>query len=336
MADAINAPTAPTAQPTTAPTGAIEKGKVLVTGASGFVGGYVVRELVARGYEPVCLVRHLDRLGHSLPQEQRSRLRGVVGDVLNHDALAKAAHDCAACIHLIGIIEEKPLHGQTFQRMHVDATRAVLAACAEAGIRRYVHMSALGTRPHAVSRYHQTKWEAEELVRASRLDWTIFRPSLIHGPDGEFMRMMKFFSTSKIRQPVMPYFGSGNALIQPVSVRDVAMLFVRSLTMPETVAQVYELGGPERLTWKELYDACAIAITGRRRIKVPVPVPIARLVATFVMPLTPRLLVPYKFNVGQVQMSQEDSICNIGPIEKAFGTQLRDFRTELSQYADML
>src|SRR5690606_9197191 len=134
--------------------------------------------------------------------------------------------------------------------------------------RRYIHMSALGTRPDAVSRYHQTKWEAEEIVRGSELDWTIFRPSLIHGPDGEFMRMMKFFCTSRVRQPVMPYFGSGNTLIQPISVRDVATIFVRALTLPATIRQTYELGGPERFTWKELYDVCALAIIGRTRRKV--------------------------------------------------------------------
>jgi NADH dehydrogenase len=205
-----------------------------------------------------------------------------------------------------------------------------------AGIKRYVHMSALGTRPDAVSRYHQTKWDAEQIVRASPLAWTIFRPSLIHGPRGEFMQMMKFFSTSKVRQPVMPYFGRGTTMIQPVDVRDVATLFVKALRLPETIGQVYELGGPERFTWKDLYDVCATAIAGHKRAKVSVPVPLAKIIARTVMPLTPRLLVPYKFNVAQVQMSQEDSICNITPVERTFGIRLRDFRTELAQYADML
>jgi NADH dehydrogenase len=162
------------------------------------------------------------------------------------------------------------------------------------------------------------------------------RPSLIHGPEGEFIQMMKFFSTSKVRQPVMPYFGRGTALIQPVSVRDVATVFVKALGQPETVGQVHELGGPERFTWKELYDVCARAFTGRTRIKVPVPVLAAKLAAITVMPQLPRLLVPYRFNVAQVQMSQEDSICNHAVIETAFHIKLRDFREELGQYADLV
>ncbi len=315
---------------------AIEKGKVLVTGGTGFVGSYVVRELVARGYEPVCLVRHADRLGRQLPPEQRSWIRSVAGDVFDADALARSADGCAAAIHLIGIIEERRLTGQTFERLHVDATRAVVQACRAAGVARYVHMSALGTRADAVSAYHRTKWTAEQIVRELAPAWTIFRPSLIHGPEGEFMQMMKFFSTSRVRQPVMPYFGSGTTMIQPVSVRDVAAIFVRALKTPASIGQVYGVGGPERLTWKELYDACAVAITGHTRIKVSVPVPLARLIAATIMPLTPRLLVPYKFNASQVQMSQEDSTCNPTTVEKTFDIRLRDFRTELNAYADMI
>ncbi len=325
--------TAPAATPEPA---AVTGGKVFVTGGTGFVGGYVVRELVTKGYEPVCLVRDPDRLGRRLPEEQRAKIRHVQGDVFDTAALDRAATGCQAAIHLIGIIEEKRLHGQTFRRVHVEGTRLVVDACVRAGIGRYAHMSALGSRPDAISEYHQTKWVAEEIVRGSPLLWTIFRPNIIHGPEGEFMRMMKFFSTSKVRLPVMPYFGSGTALVQPVSVRDVAACFVKCLSMPETIGQVYELCGPERFTWKELYDVCAMAIAGHRRIKVSLPVPVAKIVARIIMPITPSLLVPYKFNVGQVQMSQEDSICDHAQIEKTFQIKLRDFRTELSQYADQI
>ncbi len=329
--DTTPAETAPAPEPTNR----VESGKVLVTGGTGFVGGHVVRELVARGYEPVCLVRNPDHLGHTLPKEQRSRLRGIAGDILNPDALARAARGCTAAIHLVGIIEERRLLGRTFQRLHVDATQNVVNACAQAGVLRYVHMSALGTRPDAVSAYHQTKWAAEQIVRGSSLAWTIFRPSLIHGPDGEFMQMMKFFATSR-RQPLMPYFGRGTNLLQPISVRDVAAVFVKSLAMPETIGQVYELGGPDRFTWKELYDVCARTIAGSPRLKVSVPVFAAKLAASTVIPLVPRLFMPYKFNVSQVQMSQEDSVCNPAVVEKTFGIRLRAFREELEQYADLL
>jgi uncharacterized protein YbjT (DUF2867 family) len=309
--------------------------RVFVTGASGFVGQHVVSELLGQGYAPICLVRSRERLMRLLPEEQWSRVLVIEGDILDPAAAAEAAAGCAAAIHLVGIIEEKPRTGQTFTRMHVDATRAVVEACKACGVARYAHMSALGARPDAPSRYHQTKWQAEELVRHSGLAWTIFRPSLIHGPDGEFMRMMKFFSTS-LRSPVMPYFGDGRRLLQPVSGLDVAQVFAGALALPQTIGQVYELGGPERLTWRELYDACALAITGHKRLQVPVPVPLARLLAIAVMPLAPSFLVPYKFNVDQVIMSQEDSVCDPRPVEELFGISLRSFLRELSSYADRI
>jgi uncharacterized protein YbjT (DUF2867 family) len=307
-------------------------GKVLITGASGFVGGYVVRELLNRGYEPVCLARDTGAAARRFPAELAGRCLFVAGDLFEASTLAEAAHACRAAIHLVGIIDEHPDRDQTFERIHIEGTRCLIDACISAGVERYVHMSALGSRPNAVSRYHQTKYEAEMAVRGSPVNWTIFRPSLIHGPEGEFMRMMKFFCTS-LRQPVMPYFGSGNARLQPVSVRDVAACFVSCLSRPATIRQVYELGGLDRYTWREFYDVCAEILAGHRRVKMPVPVLLAKCLARTVVPLTPSFLMPYKFSVDQIQMSQEDNICDIGPVEREFGLKLRDFRIELAEYA---
>ncbi len=148
--------------------------------------------------------------------------------------------DCDAAIHLVGIIEEKPSKDITFEKMHVDATRRVLDAAKAVGVERYVHMSALGTRPDAVSDYHKTKWHAEELVRASGLTYTIFRPSMIHGPRGEFMKQAASWAKGKAAPFVfMPYFGfgplgtGGSGKVQPVYVKDVAKVFVDALTNPK-------------------------------------------------------------------------------------------------------
>lgn len=332
----------------------VPAGRVLVTGATGFVGRYVVRELIARGYSPACLARDPEKVRSLLGADLASRAVAVRGDLFDAGALARAAEGCSAVIHLVGIILQRRLTGQTFRRIHVEGTRRVVAAAVRAGIRRYVHMSALGSRPDAPAEYHRTKWQAEQIVRQSGkpsphalsttvearpgggLDWTIFRPSLIHGPDGEFMQMMKFFCTSRLRQPFMPYFGSGQARVQPIDVRDVAACFVKVLVLPETIGRAYNLVGPERFTWKELYDVCALTLTGRKRLKLSVPVGAARLAARTIVPLLPSLLVPFKFDADQVLMSQEDSIADARIIEQTFGLRLRDFRTELSRYADLL
>lgn len=319
---------------------------VLVTGASGFVGRYVVRELIARGYGVVALVRDPVRMHRAVPDVMPSQMTLVQGDLHDADALRRAAGLSRATIHLVGIIFDRILRKQTFQRIHVEGTRHTLNAAVNAGHARFLFMSALGARADAVSEYHRTKWQAEEMVRNSGVAWTIFRPSIIHGPDGEFMRLMKTFVTFRpvwhfgvIPQfvPVIPYFGSGENRVQPVSVKDVAHCFVASIDKPETFRRVYELGGPQTFTWKELYAACRELIPGACRFKPMLgqPVPLARLLARTLM-RTPLLPLSLRFNVGQVQMSQEDSVCDIRPVEEAFGIRLRDFRFELSQYADLI
>ncbi len=311
---------------------------VLVTGASGFVGGHVVRELVGRGFTAICLVRDEAKLAARLGPLESEAIVPVQGSVFNEQDLARCLEHADAAIHLVGIITESGGANQTFHRVHVEATRSVVKACEAAGVRRYVHMSALGTRPgeFEVSPYHQTKWQAEQAVRDSELDWTIFRPSLIHGPDGEFMQMMKYFATPSLRQPVMPFFGEGRSRVQPVHVKDVARCFVRALESDDTIHGEYELGGSEVYTWSELYDVCARAIHGKPRKTVSIPVPAAKFVARYLMPLLPASLVPYKFDVGQVMMSQADSVCDTTPAEHSFDIKMRPFRTELIRYADQI
>ncbi len=313
------------------------KGKrVMVTGGSGFVGRHVVRELLRRGHTPVCLVREPGRLLGSLPAAAQLRVETVSGTLSDRDALAQAASGADAVIHLVGIILETMR--QSFRKVHVEGTQAVVSATRGAGVKRYVHMSALGTRPNAVAPYHRTKYEAEQIVRGSGLDWTIFQPSIIHGPDGEFMQLMKAFVKPKPQYGpliAMPYFGSGEGKLQPVSVKDVAHVFVAALDTPASIGQTYGLGGPEVYSWKELYALCSEAIRGRVKRQMSVPIPIAKLLAVTVMktPLVPKLL---KFNRGQIAMAQEDSVCDRKPVEETFGIKLRPFREELFEYADMI
>ncbi|MBX3395005.1 MAG: complex I NDUFA9 subunit family protein [Phycisphaerae bacterium] len=317
--------------------------RVFVTGASGFVGSAIVRELVSRGHKAVCLLRDRQRFVGGLRDISVDRIETVNGDLFDAAALSAGVAGADAVIHLVGIITEDRLRGQTFSRIHTEGTQRVVEATCAAGVRRYVHMSALGVRPDAVSTYHKTKWAAENIVRKSGLDWTIFRPSLIHGPGGEFMRMMKVFVCDAMVPalgfipspfPVIPYFGDGQNRLQPVSVKDVAHCFVAALSKPETIGKSYELGGANALSWKELYRDCRELIPGAKAWKpmVGLPVSVANLVASTIMktPLLPKML---RFNVGQVQMSQEDSVCDITPVEQAFGIRMRDFRSELAAYA---
>lgn len=301
--------------------------RVFVTGSSGFVGSSVVQELLARQYEVVALSRSKDVPGAKV----------IRADIFDHNALVHGITGCAAIIHLIGIISEIPSRGITFQRMHIDATRSILNAAVVAGATQYTHISALGARPNAVAAYHQTKFAAEELVRASPMDWNILRPSMIHGPGGEFMRMEAAWARRR-RPPYlfMPYFGAGllglagAGRIQPLYVKDVARALVDSLQNPLARRQIYELGGPEQMTWPRMHHIASRAIVGRKRPAIPIPAWYAK----FLTRLIPRTLLP--FNQDQVIMSQEDNTCDLTRFRRDFQWEPAEFAATLHKYAGQL
>jgi len=140
------------------------------------------------------------------------------------------------------------------------------------GLELLAQMSALGTRPHAVSRYHQSKWAGEEIVRESGLDWTIFRPSIIYGPKDHFVNL---FARLARFSPVLPVIGRGQGKLQPVPVSDVAAAFVKCLAEPRSVGQVFDLCGRDILTFTEALDEI-LAVTGRKRWKAHLPFGLAR------------------------------------------------------------
>jgi NADH dehydrogenase len=301
-------------------------GRVLVTGASGFVGSAVVEALLARGYGVNALVNH--RALH----ETSANIRVIKGNLFDTAAVDDGVRDADAVIHLVGIIMEKPSKGITFERIHFEGTKAIVDAAARNGVKRYLHMSALGSRPNAVSRYHQTKFLAEQYVRASPLDWTIFRPSLIHGPRGEFMQMeAKWARSSAPPFVAMPYFGGKKAgRLQPVFVNDVARGFVDALEKAQTIREIYPLGGPDVLSWPELHRTCAQAIVGHRRWVLSMPVWLAK----FATCVTPPALLP--FNRDQVIMSQEDNTADLAKFKADFGWEPVHFAPTLKEYASKL
>jgi nucleoside-diphosphate-sugar epimerase len=307
-------------------------GRVFVTGGSGFVGSAVIDALLARGYGVNALVNRRQLTGR--PQDA---VRSIKGGLFDPAALDEGIAGAEAVVHLVGIIMERPSRGVTFERIHFEGTRAVVDAALRNGVRRYVQMSALGVRPDAVSTYHKTKYRAEQYVRASGLDWTIIRPSLIHGPGGEFMRMEANWARRKAPPFLfMPYFGAGPfgrggaGMLQPVHVDDVARAFVDSLANPKTIGEVYPLGGPDRLTWPQLHRTCARAVVGRERRVIALPAWYAKLLTAVV----PRALLP--FNRDQVIMSHEDNTCDLTKFRRDFGWDPRPFEPTLSEYAAKL
>ena len=241
---------------------------VLVIGGAGFVGRYIVNELVGRGCRVLVPSRRRDKAKHLIMLPTCDVVEASVHDDAALETLIEGRD---AVVNLVGI-----LHGSEaqFEQAHCGLTRRVLAACARARVRRYLHMSALGADPNGPSMYQRSKGRAEQAVRESKLAWTIFRPSVIFGAEDSFLNM---FARLAAIAPVLP-IGGAEVKFQPVWVEDVSRAFVNSLDNEVTIGRSYELCGPKVYTLRELVKFAAEA-AGHRRPVVALPDGIARLQA---------------------------------------------------------
>ncbi|HEU0265433.1 MAG TPA: complex I NDUFA9 subunit family protein [Geobacterales bacterium] len=287
--------------------------KVFLSGGSGFVGSHVQRELLARGHRVRLLV-------HRHGGAKDERVETVEGDVTDAATVAQGMRGCDAAINLVGIIREFPGRGVTFERLHVAATDNMVEGAKAAGINRYLQMSALGSRPDATTAYHRSKYRAEEIVRRSGLEWTIFRPSLIYGNGDAFVSMLAGYMR---RLGMVPVIGDGNYRLQPIQAVDVARCFALALEKPESIGGTLELCGPEQLRYNELLDAIAEKLGVRVR-KIPNPVMLLRLV----VPVLERFSF-FPLTSDQMTMLLEENICS-SPWPELFGLRPTSFRKGIS------
>jgi uncharacterized protein YbjT (DUF2867 family) len=240
---------------------------ILVTGGSGFVGGHVVHELRGRDLPVRGLVRD-PRHGSKLAA-WGSEL--VQGDMTDPDSLRRAADGVETVVHLVAIRQGRE---RDFQRIMVDGTRDLLAAASAAGVRRFVHMSALGTSEQTkdLVPYYRAKWEMEERVRAAGIPFVIFRPSFVFARDGG---ILPTFAKLARYSPVTPITGSGKQRIQPIWADDVAVYFGEAVARDDLRGNTFELGGPDAVTWNELW-ARLKRVLGQRRPSIHVPMAVMR------------------------------------------------------------
>jgi uncharacterized protein YbjT (DUF2867 family) len=276
---------------------------ILVTGGSGFVGGHVVHELRRRNLSVRCLVRDA---------RKASKLASwgcelVEGDVTDPVSLRDAVAECDSVIHLVAIRQGRE---EQFRRVMVQATRDLVAAAEAAGVGRFVHMSALGTSEETkdLVPYYRAKWEAEEMVRASRLTYIIFRPSFIFGSDGG---ILPTFTKLARLTPVTPIIGSGRQRIQPIWADDVAEYFAEAVARDGVTGRLFELGGPDVVSWNEFWSRLK-RVRGIRRPSIHVPVGVMRVNALLTerlpgnIPLTRDLLTMLEH--GDNVVSSDDAV----------------------------
>ncbi|MBI3057121.1 MAG: complex I NDUFA9 subunit family protein [Betaproteobacteria bacterium] len=259
----------------------MEFNNVCVIGGSGFVGRHVVHLLSAQGMNVTVPTRNRERAKELI---LLPTVDVVEADVHDAAALAQLTRGMDAVINLVGVLHDA--RGERgFQQAHVELPRKVIAACRANGVRRLLHMSALGADASGPSKYLRTKGAAEALVRASGLDWTVFRPSVIFGREDKFLNLF----AALLRFAPVVFLASPSARFQPVFVEDVARAFVRSLADPSACGKSYDLCGPRVYTLRELV-ALVGAITGHRRPIIGLNAPLSYLQA-LVLELLPGKLM---------------------------------------------
>ena len=236
--------------------------KVLVTGATGFVGPKVANAIVDAGHE----VRVLERKPGSWSKAGIRCQEAVQGDMTDADSLRRAVAGVETVVHLVAIRQGRP---EAFERIMTQGTRDLVAAARDAGVGRFVLMSALGTSEETkdVVPYYAAKWNMERAVEASGIPYVIFRPTFIFGRDGG---ILPTFAKLARLAPVTPITGSGEQRIQPIWIDDVAAFFARSVDREGVENETFVLGGPDVVSWNEFWERLKRTL-GKSRPSVHMP-----------------------------------------------------------------
>lgn len=272
---------------------------VTVFGGSGFVGRHVVAELAKRGYRVRAAVRRPDLAGYLQPMGVVGQVMPVQANLRYPQSVARAVEGADAVVNCVGLLA--PTGAQTFDAIHVDGARAIAKAAREAGVARLVQISAIGANRDSKANYARTKREGEEAALADFKNTVILRPSIVFGPEDEFFN--RFAALARM-SPFLPAIGGGKTKFQPVYVADVAAAVANVIDGAGAPGSVYELGGPEVLSFKALLER-TLDYTGRERILLPMPFWMAKLQAALTWPL-PNSLRP--ITVDQVRLLASDNV----------------------------
>lgn len=297
---------------------------ILVTGGTGLVGKHLVGALLKKGYAVRCLVRSPKKAGEVLP----AGVELVRGEINDTGSINKACQGVDRVIHLVAIIRERD--DQSFERINVEGTLNLVIAAGQAGVKHFIHMSALGACDNSRYKYAYSKWRGEEAVRQSGLNWTILRPSVIYGSGFNFFdRMIQ--SLQMFPKPFVPVPGRGRTLFQPISVEDVVRCLLRICENPGMSGRVIEIGGPEHLSYAQMLDRL-LECLGEKRYKLYVPMPLMRLV----VPLMGSILRDPPVTPVELKQMDLDNITDIDAVESIFGFKPKALHNGLKYLAGRL
>ena len=292
---------------------------IFISGGTGFIGSHSARRLIEAGHQ-VRLLRDKGA-GHAkdLASEQTSF---VDGNILEPGSLSGLMEGCDAAINFVGIIMEV---GQaTFERIHVQGLRNLVEEAKRSDVKRFIHISALGTSDRPASEYFRTKWEGEQLLKNSGVDYVIFRPSLVFGPEDKFFNMLK----PMMHLPVIPVPGDGKTKFQPIYVEDIASCMVQAVEKEEPLNGIWEIGGSKQFTYDEMLDRMADVLDKAHRLKLHIPMPLMMVVARVVEKLFKKPFVTR----DQLKMLSLDNATSQNAITEVFGIQPHRFSETLRKY----
>ena len=304
--------------------------KVALFGATGFVGSYIVDELLNQGHKPIVLVRKNseDKLSQS------SKCKLVIGDINDQDAINKTIHGVDAVIYCIGIIREFKSKGITFENLHFQGAKRCIDIAVEKGVNRFILMSANGVKIDGTG-YQKTKHLSEQYLKYTKLNWTIFRPSLVFGdPRGnnrpEFCTQLK---KDMLSLPIpAPNFhkglnplDAGKFAMSPIHVKNVASFFVNSIDMETSFKKTYHLGGVAYY-WKDIIQTIAKAY-GKNKWTIPAPAIAIQIVASFLGRFS-----WFPITKDQLTMLIEGNVCESDELFELFKIEPTPFNTETLSY----
>ena len=293
--------------------------KIFLTGSTGFVGKQILHDLLEKKYQVRCIVRQ----GSEQKIAHYQEVDIVHGDITDADSLQGKLTGCDAVINLVGIIREFFGKGITFEKLHYEGTARLVKAAREQGIRRFIQMSALGARRDGKTQYQQTKFRAEECVRNSGLDYTIFPPSIIYGQGDKFVNL---FAGMLKTQQFVPVVGNGRYQMQPVSVEHVSMGFIKSIEQKDTIGKIFAVGGPEKIEFNHIIDIIgSVLCVPPHKLHIPV----------FIMTLAAEMLdwLPaFPVTKDQIIMLLEGNTCDEKPFYDHFGIKPIEFKQGISKY----